>query len=50
MELKSPSDHKTTVLHYLVAMVDEKSPETIEFIASIADRVTHSATGATVVP
>eukprot|EP01125_Pyxidicula_operculata_P021187 TRINITY_DN806_c0_g1_i1.p1 TRINITY_DN806_c0_g1~~TRINITY_DN806_c0_g1_i1.p1 ORF type:complete len:506 (-),score=151.68 TRINITY_DN806_c0_g1_i1:119-1636(-) len=41
-ELKSPTDRKTTLLHYLVSKLQDSSPDTIEFIKENAVLFTES--------
>lgn len=45
MELKSPHDNKTTLLHVLVGSVDEKAPHTLDFAVKLVDLANSAPNG-----
>lgn len=45
MELKSPHDNKTTLLHFLVSSVDEKAPSTLDFAVKLVDKANTAPNG-----
>jgi len=45
MELKSPLDPKTTLLHFLVNSLVDKNPEPLEFAAKLVDSASAAPMG-----